>query len=314
MCCWYLDSFIMGSFANFVVLTILSGVTQFHPVVTEKKESDTDVNIVAIFQTADEKFAAELKDTFSKQETASGLKFIITVALLDEKLELKCFETVCNTIKTGVSIVLDFTWKGFKEVADACLRLGIPYQRIDTTIGQFVRAADNYLESRTITDAVLIFADEKELHQGLNYLIGNSVIRVLVLSQLDKDIAANLTKLKPAPSNYVVFGKGGYLQDVVKQARASSLIKKDSKWFLVYEDFNSNDKPDLSPEKATITYIQPRKDLCCQFLSKSGTTCSCQPLALASFNDIVNLNNILQVNLELDILLDQNLKSDRMIE
>uniref|UniRef100_T1IRQ3 Ionotropic glutamate receptor L-glutamate and glycine-binding domain-containing protein n=1 Tax=Strigamia maritima TaxID=126957 RepID=T1IRQ3_STRMM len=95
--------------------------------------------------------------------------------------------------------------------------------------------------------------------------------------------------------------------------------------------------------------------LCCQFLSKSGTTCSCQPLinedftrrsfdliakvfvaikkggskiisiasdctsknevakpsdntyannlktALASFNDIVNLNNILQVNLELDI-------------
>nr|CAD7580926.1 unnamed protein product [Timema californicum] len=81
----------------------------------------------------------------------------------------------------------------------------IPYFRGDVTPGTYVAAVDSYLTGRKATDAALIFQTEDELDQTLYYLIGKSIIRVIVLNGLDGNATERLLTMRPSPSYFVIY-------------------------------------------------------------------------------------------------------------
>lgn len=56
------------------------------------------------------------------------------------------------------------------------------------------------------TDSALIFENEMELDQALYYMIGNSIIRIIVLDQLGEKNVKGLYDMRPTPSFHAVFG------------------------------------------------------------------------------------------------------------
>jgi len=56
------------------------------------------------------------------------------------------------------------------------------------------------------TDAALIFHSEEELDQALYYMIGNSIIRIIVLNTLDEKNIKGLFDMRPTPSFHALFG------------------------------------------------------------------------------------------------------------
>lgn len=64
-----------------------------------------------------------------------------------------------------------------------------------------------------------------ELDQALYYLIGNSIIRVIVLDGLAGNATDRLLAMRPAPSYFVIFGS---TEDVKKQFKRVSIHWKST--------------------------------------------------------------------------------------
>nr|CAD7267148.1 unnamed protein product [Timema shepardi] len=126
----------------------------------------------------------------------------VVVSREDEEESLK---EVCTRVSAGVSAVLDLTWTGWSKAKIMSHGSKIPYFRGDVTPGTYVAAVDSYLTGRKATDAALIFQTEDELDQTLYYLIGKSIIRVIVLNGLDGNATDRLLTMRPSPSYFVIY-------------------------------------------------------------------------------------------------------------
>lgn len=58
-------------------------------------------------------------------------------------------------------MILDLTWTGWFKVRNMSQVVGLPYLRLDVTVGSFVNAVEKYLTRRDASDAALIFHTEE---------------------------------------------------------------------------------------------------------------------------------------------------------
>lgn len=149
---------------------------------------------------------------------------------IDRENDENQLNDTCTILSAGsFSLIVDLSWGGWQELRDKAKASGFPYIRLDAANHQFVQvlvmifvmmatlashgspcyllqAADDYLRDREAMDAALLFETESQLDQSLYFLIGHSVIRVIVMELGEDGVMARLAKLRPAPSYYVVHG------------------------------------------------------------------------------------------------------------
>ena len=65
-------------------------------------------------------------------------------------------------------------------------------------------------------DAALISKTEAELDQALYFLIGNSYVRVMVIYLEEQGALDRLSKMRPLPNYYVLYGTTATLTDAFR--------------------------------------------------------------------------------------------------
>jgi hypothetical protein len=73
----------------------------------------------------------------------------------------------------------------------------------------------------------------------LYYIIGNSFLRIITARLDDPDSFPRLKKMRPRPSNFIAWGSTLVLSRAYQRAQSLEMVKRDSKWTLVFEDFQS---------------------------------------------------------------------------
>ncbi|KAK7082590.1 hypothetical protein SK128_006922 [Halocaridina rubra] len=79
-----------------------------------------------------------------------------------------------------------------------------------------------------------------ELDQALYYLVEGSVVRVIVLLDIEVNSTETIRKMRPAPSYYVIIGSTSELSSLFRKALQNKLVSRDSRWTLVSTDANIN--------------------------------------------------------------------------
>ncbi|CAG0903981.1 unnamed protein product, partial [Darwinula stevensoni] len=176
----------------------------------------------------------------------------------------------------SVTGILDLTWEGWDPAKTLASQQGLVYLHLDVTNRQYVQAAENYLYSQNGSDAALIFGSQSESDQSLYYIIGNSLLRVMVLNRLDEAGSARLRRLKPTPAYYAIFAGRTDMQSIFADARKGNLVTRDSRWALTFTDFTGPEEarevldPSLSVPLTTLT-LQDR--ICCLVAGQGNCTC-----------------------------------------
>ncbi len=87
-----------------------------------------------------------------------------------------------------------------------------------------LKAADDYLTDRDAMDAALIFETESDLEQGLYTLIGNSIVRILVVHLGEADALDRLAKMRPAPNYFVAYGSTDTMKTVYQYMNMKNIL------------------------------------------------------------------------------------------
>ena len=207
------------------------------------------------------------------QEISSSIVIDVEIINMNHQLMIDVYNQTCDVLKQkSFSLVLDLTWGGWTELRSVAERNALPYLRLETAKHLFVRAMDDFLVERNAVDAALIFQNEEEIDEALYWIIGNSFVRILVMSLAESDTYSRIKNLRPAPSFYVVFGDSNTLQDVIEKAISQKLMKRDSRWNLVLTDFNST----LTTKhlEAMVTFLELSPASCCAVLNRQSD-CQC---------------------------------------
>ena len=172
-------------------------------------------------------------------ETAR-VRFDLVLLAVDHQQEEAAYNDTCGQLgQRRFSGVVDLSWGGWRPVREAAGRNGLPYVRLETANHPFVRAGDDYLRDRDAVDAALIFETEAELDESLYWIIGNSYIRVIVVSLDMEDAFSRLAGMRPSPSYYVAHGSTRTVGRIYHRARQMKLVKRDSRWNMIAQDWNT---------------------------------------------------------------------------
>ena len=172
---------------------------------------------------------------------ASDISIDVVFQPINHEDEDETFNNTCAQLKQKqFTAIIDMTWGGWREAEKVAAANGLPYLRIETANHQFVKSADDFLRDRDAIDAALIFKDEHALDESLYWIIGNSYIRVIVVHLDQSDAFDRLAKMRPTPSYYIAHGDTETLKTVVKKAKEKKLMKRDSRWNLVSQDWDNS--------------------------------------------------------------------------
>ncbi|GAB6024065.1 hypothetical protein CHUAL_008778 [Chamberlinius hualienensis] len=254
--------------------------------------NNTNVHIVTVIEEFDKTVSKLIDETLSEVETQVktenldvSLNFTHHTIWFKEGDEFQAYLQLCDYLLNGISLLLDLTWEGWIHAQSISTTLNLPYVHLDITIKPFVQASDDFLRYRNATDAALVFLGEKDLDQSLLYLIGNTVIRIVVVDATKPQATDNLRVMKPVPSQFVAYGTGEQLQILFGKLNVSKLLARDTIWTVVQMDFENIS---LSGFPTGVAHIKPTINMCCSVigddrLSKYGaannteiTTCNCE--------------------------------------
>ena len=214
-----------------------------------------------------------LRITESIQKVSPNLVIDVKILFMDHKVILDKYNETCEMLaQSSFSLILDLTWAGWTELRTVAEGTGLPYLRLETAKHLFVQAMDQFLVERNALDAALVFERENEIDEALYWIIGNSYVRILVMSLEEEDTFTRIKNIRPAPSFYVVYGDSSTLETVIEKAIKEKLMKRDSRWNLVLTDFNSS-----LPTKqldAMVTFLEMKPTSCCIVLNRQ-TDCDC---------------------------------------
>ena len=217
------------------------------------------------------------------QAVSSSIVIDIKIINMNHQVVTAVYNETCEVLQQkSFSLILDLTWGGWPDLRSVAERNGLPYLRLETAKHLFVRAMDDFLVERNAVDAVLVFQNEEEIDEALYWIIGNSFVRILVMSLAEPDTYTRIKNLRPAPSFYVVFGDSSTLQDVIEKAISQKLMKRDSRWNLVLTDFNSS----LATKhlEAMVTFLELSPASCCAVLNRES---DCQSEQCSQFSSPV---------------------------
>lgn len=146
-------------------------------------------------------------------------------------------------------MILDMTWTGWDKLRNVADENGIIYKRGDCKINPYVQAIDDLLMLKNATDVGLIFEDERgtftsfslrlfrvllrdllascspndlllaELNQSLYYLIGNSIIRLVVIDEFTEKTVAKIRGMRPSPSYYAIYASTAKMEDLFRTVK-----------------------------------------------------------------------------------------------
>jgi len=225
-----------------------------------------------------EKSQRGLESRFTESITmvASDINIDVVFQPMNHETEELIFNDTCAQLKQKqFTAIIDMTWGGWREAEKVATANGLPYMRIETANHQFVKSADDFLRDRDAIDAALIFKDETDLDESLYWIIGNSYIRVIVVSLDQPDAFDRLAKMRPTPSYYIAHGDTDTLKTVLEKAKAKKLMKRDSRWNLVAQDWDTSFP--VNELDTQTTFIEMTKGSCCVVLNKDSD-CNCDAL------------------------------------
>jgi hypothetical protein len=117
---------------------------------------------------------------------------------------------------------------------------------------------------------LVIRFSQVKLDQSLYYIIGNSFLRIIGAQLQDPGAFERLKKMRPRPSNYVAWGSTAAIKDAYDKAKEMSMIKRDTRWTLVFDDFNYGSFPKSSLTEQTNFLEMRAKDNCCIIKNEAG--------------------------------------------
>lgn len=182
----------------------------------------------------------------------------------------------CNALTGGqFALVVDLSWSGWKVAKSKSSEKGIPYVHVEASNQAFVQGIDEFLFAREAIDAALLFESETELDQSLYHIIGNYHLRVLVLSMTENKPFERMADLRPIPSAFVTFGTTQEQTKMIDKAIKNRLVRRDSRWNFVVEDF---DAPNFAVQgvEVDIIIVSMAQENCCQLAEKTGSGSTCQ--------------------------------------
>eukprot|EP00095_Tigriopus_kingsejongensis_P001374 snap_masked-scaffold1253_size52701-processed-gene-0.2 protein:Tk01374 transcript:snap_masked-scaffold1253_size52701-processed-gene-0.2-mRNA-1 annotation:"ionotropic receptor 8a" len=183
-------------------------------------------------------------------------------------------ESLCSKIgEAALALIVDLSWSGWSAAKQRAQENGIPYLHVEASNQPFVKAIDDFLYQRSAIDAALLFETEVELDQSLYHIIGHYRLRVLVLSMTEPTPFTRMSRLRPIPSAFVTFGTTQQQTKMLDMAIKKKLVRRDSRWNFVVEDF---DAPDFAVQGADVDIIvaSMTEENCCQLAEKSGSDCT----------------------------------------
>ncbi|XP_043516551.1 ionotropic receptor 25a isoform X3 [Frieseomelitta varia] len=223
-----------------------------------------------------------LNDAVPQAEKNFG-EDVITVHISTVQMERanvdSSFKEVCAALFKGISIILDMTWTGWDRLRNLADQNGIIYKRGDSNTNSYIQAIDDLLMLKNATDVGLIFEDERELNQSLYYLIGNSIIRLVVIDDFTEKTVSKIRAMRPSPSYYAIYANTAKMDDFFKTAVQGGLVKRHGIWNLVFTDNNYKEFKYINGNlqlNVSITILSMKSNVCCRLLGLPSN-CSCPP-------------------------------------
>ena len=178
---------------------------------------------------------------------------------------------MCDLVATGeYSAIVDMAWGGWIKGRRTAAELGLPYIRVESANHLFVQAADDFMRAQDAIDAALIFENQMKLDQSLYYIIGNSFLRIIGAQQEDPGAFERLSKMRPRPSNYIAWGNKASLTNAYDMAKKMQMLKRDTRWTLVFEDFASSSfNNDMLEDQTNFVHMTGDAN-CCIIQNKKG--------------------------------------------
>ncbi len=125
---------------------------------------------------------------------------------------------------------------------------------------------------------------QTKLDQSLYYIIGNSFLRIIGAHQNDPGAFDRLKKMRPRPSNYIAWGSTDSIKRAYAKAKEMQMLKRDTRWTLVFEDLKSSSFNINDLEDQTNFLEMKSSDNCCIIMNKKGQSKSSPVLSCVSFN------------------------------
>ncbi|XP_039277641.1 uncharacterized protein LOC111046560 [Nilaparvata lugens] len=236
---------------------------------------ETTIRILLIHEENDvvaHKFISSLNTTESIFN--NKFKILEQIITLLRHEEDSTFQNMCKQLSIGASLVLDFTWTGWRRGRELCENIGVPYLKAAKPVFPLLRLVDDTLTSlRNATDSILIFENDLQLQQSLYYLVEFSRLRVYAVNGLNASWVKTISSMLPIPSNLVVIAQTNHINSIFKQAMRAKLIQMDDRWNLVFTDFNYERFHRGILSVATTLYTMKKK-ACCP-LAQLGENCVC---------------------------------------
>ncbi|XP_043249876.1 ionotropic receptor 25a [Colletes gigas] len=241
----------------------------------------TPMAMLIVVEEPDTPFLSILNDAIPQTEKNFGDDIItvhISTVTVDRANVIASFEKVCAALFKGISIILDLTWTGWEKLRNVADENGIIYKRGDCQINSYVQAIDDLLMLKNATDVGLIFEDERELNQSLYYLIGNSIIRLVVIDEFTDKTVSKIRSMRPSPSYYAIYASTAKMEELFRTAVQGGLVKRNGIWNLVFTDNNYKDFKYLNSDlhlNISVTVLSMRSDVCCRLIGEPS--CNCPP-------------------------------------
>lgn len=232
--------------------------------------------IVGLFEVDDDRliqiFDETLKAYKSTENIDAEFKFVpIKVPHGDE---FPAYTQVCQQLQTeGISLVADVTWEGWVHAQSISSAMDLPYIKIDVTNGNFITALELYLRHLEATNAAMIFPDEKQLDQALNYLVGNTVVRIIVVDGSKDDSMKKLSMRRPAPTYLAFVGSTDEVDNLVAKAIRLNMLHEESRSIIVQQDPRDLDFDKIEGHTSS---VQPTAYFCCSLDGWPGNKDECK--------------------------------------
>ncbi|XP_078050194.1 ionotropic receptor 8a isoform X2 [Augochlora pura] len=239
----------------------------------------TAITIMIVIEEPDEPLKNVINEAVPQAEKNFGDDVIlvnISLVIVDRVNIAASFEKACEAFYKGVTIVLDMTWTGWGKLRTVADENGIIYKRGDSKITTYVQAIDDLLMMKNATDVGLIFEDERELNQSLYYLIGNSIIRLVVIDEFTEKTVSKIRNMRPSPSYYAIYASTSKMDELFKTAVQGGLVKRDGIWNLVFTDNNYKASKYVDgelPLNVSVTILAMKTEVCCRLIGDPSCTC-----------------------------------------
>ncbi|THK33259.1 ionotropic receptor 25a [Diachasma alloeum] len=242
-------------------------------------ESQSQIKLLVVVENLDDGVLKLLNDVIPAAEKAHESEKVsvdVKSVQVDRHNVEGSFQQVCAVLFDGITLVLDITYTGWDRLQALAHNNSILYLRTGGSIIPYVQAIDDLLLKKNATDVALIFENTRELNESLYYLIGNSIIRLVVIDDLSEVTVARIRLMRPSPSYYAIYSSTAKMESLFKTAMSGGLVKRHGIWNLVFTDMKYREFPYIAGPDTLNTMVgilSMNPSVCCRLIREYPCTC-----------------------------------------